>query len=162
VLRARAVATSWAADGDAGLEALAEAERFISALPHEEEATSYELAMLDVDGAQVLVNTERLADAADRLVAVPGRLREIGAFGEALGAELSYARLLLGLGRIGEGEGVLRSVISGSPHDTVVHRSAVWTLIAVLEETGRRPDAAALREAYDLPEGGPDEPEDAE
>ncbi|MBT8226464.1 MAG: hypothetical protein HKP61_03610 [Dactylosporangium sp.] len=158
VLRARAVAASWLRDPEIGLRALDDAERFVVSLPtSSDEAAAYEAAMLEVDAAQVLANADRPGEAVDRIAGAPGRLRAIGAFGEALEAELICARLLLGLGRIAEGETVLRSVVAASPHDTAIHRSAVWTLIAVLDETGRRVDAAALRAAYDLPERLDDE-----
>jgi cellulose synthase operon protein C len=152
VLRAQAVAASWTDDPAMGLAMLERADQFALGLPEGHEATTYERGMLDVDGARVLANIDRPSQAVSRLVGAAGRLRAIGAWSEALDAELLHARLLLGLGDLQNGEAMLRSVIASSPRDSGLHRSAVWTLIAVLDETGRRSDANALRETYDLPD----------
>jgi tetratricopeptide (TPR) repeat protein len=151
--RARAVALSWTDDvPEQSLLVLEQADHLASILPADDPATVYELAMLDADAARVLANLGRASDAVERLATVPARLRAIDAYGEALDAELLTARLLLGLDQVTVGERLLRSVVASSPTDSPVHRSAAWSLIAVLEETGRAEEATTLRTTYGVTE----------
>jgi hypothetical protein len=106
--------------------------------------------MLAFDGARVFIGAERLDEALGRSVASGDGFRSIGAFGEALQADLLHAELLFRLDRPAEAEPVLRTVLGAAPRESATQENGAWLLSEVLEALGRDGEAAALRKEYRL------------
>jgi tetratricopeptide (TPR) repeat protein len=147
-----ALALRWADQLDEAVTALESAEARAEGLPTDEPAVTWERAMLAFDGARILIGTERFDAALDRAAVSGEGFRSIGAFGEALQADLLRAELLFRCARPAEAEPVLRGVLGTAPGDWPAQQNAAWLLVGVLEALGRGTEAAALREEYGLDE----------
>ncbi|GII22233.1 hypothetical protein [Planosporangium mesophilum] len=147
-----ALALRWADRLDEAVAALESAETRAEGLPTDEPAATWERAMLAFDGARVLIAAERFDAALDRAAASGTGFRSIGAFGEALQADVLHAELLFRCDRPAEAEPVLRAVLGTAPRDWPVRQNAAWLLAGVLEALDRGAEAAALREEYGLDE----------
>jgi hypothetical protein len=98
----------------------------------------------------VLVEDDRVEAALDRLTGVPGQLRSIQSFGEAVQVELFVGEVLLRLDRPAEAEPLLRQVLGSLPAESRLVRRAAWLLSQALSALGRSAEADALRAAHDL------------
>lgn len=147
-----ALAQRWADETDEAIVTLATAEERARELPTGEPSTTWETSMLAFDGARVMIGAERADDALGRAVAAGAGFRSIGAFGEALQADLLHAELLLRLDRPGEAEPVLRAVLGAAPRESPAQENGVWLLSEVLEALGRDDEATALRKEYGVDE----------
>ncbi|MGC9666961.1 hypothetical protein ACNTMW_10455 [Planosporangium sp. 12N6] len=145
-----ALALRWAGEIDDAIVALDTAEERAAGLPADDPAATWERAMLAFDGARVFIGAERFGGALARATASGDGFRSIGAFGEALQADLLCAELLLRLDRPAEAEPVLRAVLGAAPRDTPHRENAAWLLAGVLEALGRDDEAARLRREYGL------------
>jgi hypothetical protein len=108
--------------------------------------------MLAFDGARVLIGAERFEDALLRAAASGDGFRSIGAFGDALQADILCSELLLRLDRPAAAEPVLRAVLATAPRESPARENAAWLLTGVLETLGRHDEAAAMRKEYGLDE----------
>src|SRR5262249_35373285 len=116
--------------------------------PADDPSSTWERAMLAFDGARVLAGADRTDEALDRSVAAGDGVRSIGAFGEALQADLLRAELLFLTGRAAEAGSVLRSVLGAAHRDSSALEGAAWLLSEVLTALGRDDEAAAIRKEY--------------
>jgi hypothetical protein len=151
-LRWMALALRWADQLDEAMVTLDTAEERADGLATDDPAATWERAMLAFDGARVLIGAERFEDAVLRTAAAGDGFRSIGAFGEALHADLLRSELLLRLDRAAEAEPVLRAVLATAPRESPVRESAAWLLTGMLETLGRDDEAAAMRKEYGLDE----------
>jgi hypothetical protein len=147
-----ALAQRWAEETEQAIVTLATAEERARELPADEPSTTWEKSMLAFDGARVMIGADRPDDALSRVILAGSGFRSIGAFGEALQADLLHSELLLRLDRPVEAEPVLRAVLGAAPRDSPAQENGVWLLCEVLEALGRDDEAAALRKEYDLDE----------
>ncbi len=145
-----ALALRWADEPDEAIVTLTTAEERARQLPPDEPSTTWEQAMLAFDGARVLIGADRPDEALGRAVASGAGFRSIGAFGEALQADLLHAELLLRLDRPAEAEPVLRAVLGAAPRESAAQENGAWLLSEVLEALGRDDEAAAVRKEYGL------------
>ncbi|MER7469847.1 MULTISPECIES: hypothetical protein [unclassified Micromonospora] len=151
--RRQAYAEFWAGDEAAALrtvELLDTVAAGLAGRPDEPPPVTYELALAAEVGARVLTVEGREAEAYDRLVGVPTRLRSIEAFGEAAQVEAFIGELLLRLDRPAEAERLLREVLGGLPAGSRPVQSTAWLLARALDLLDRPAEAAALRDEYDL------------
>jgi tetratricopeptide (TPR) repeat protein len=151
-LRLAALALRWADELEQATVTLATAERRAGQLPADGPSNTWERAMLAFDGARVLIGAGRLDDALGRAVLSSVGFRSIGAFTEALQADLLHAELLLRLERPAEAEPVLRTVLGAAPRVSPAQEAAAWLLSDVLATLGRAAEAGAVREEYGLDE----------
>jgi tetratricopeptide (TPR) repeat protein len=147
-----AVALRWADDLDQAMVTLATAERRVGQLSADEPSITWERAMLALDGARVFIGADRLDDALGRAEMSAAGFRSIGAFTEALQADLLRAELLIRLERPASAEPVLRAVLATAPRRSPMQRGGAWLLGEVLVALGRAEEAAAIRAEYDLDE----------
>ncbi|MEV4627520.1 hypothetical protein AB0J90_14640 [Micromonospora sp. NPDC049523] len=155
--RREADAWHWAGEADAALVAVERAEAVLAALPAEaadEPAVIWESSMLSDSAARALIAAERPEEALRRVEGVPGRLRAIEAFGEALQVELLTGEVLLRLDRAVEAEPILRTVLGALPTGSPAVRRAAWLLAEALGQSGRGEEAEALRREHDLDTDG--------
>jgi tetratricopeptide (TPR) repeat protein len=145
-----ALALRWADEIDEAIVTLATAEESAQRLPADDASTTWERAMLAFDGARVLIGAGQIDDALRRAVVSGDGFRSIGAFSEALQADLLHAELLLRLERPEDAEPVLRGVLGTAPRDSPARENGAWLLSEVLEALGRSDDAAAVRKEYGL------------
>jgi tetratricopeptide (TPR) repeat protein len=145
-----ALALRWAEETTEAMVTLTTAEEAARRLPADEASTTWERAMLAFDGARILIGAGQLDDALGRAVTSGHGFRSIGAFGEALQADLLHAELLLRLDRPGEAEPVLRAVLGTAPRDSQARDNGAWLLTEVLETLGRSDEAEAVRKEYGL------------
>jgi cellulose synthase operon protein C len=145
-----ALALRWAGDPDQAIVTLATAEERAAGLPTDDPSTTWERAMLAFDGARVFIGADRLDEALLRSVESGDGFRSIGAFGEALQADLLRSELLLRLDRPTEAEPVLRAVLGAAPRQSPIQENAAWLLCEVLEALGRDDEAATVRKTYGL------------
>jgi tetratricopeptide (TPR) repeat protein len=145
-----ALALRWADEPDQAIVTLITAEELAAGLPADDPSSTWERAMLAFDGARVQIGVGRLDEALDRSVASGDGFRSIGAFGEALQADLLHAELLFRLDRAAEAEPVLRAVLGTAPRDSPARENGAWLLTEVLTALGRDDEAAAIREEYGL------------
>ncbi|MDT5036943.1 MAG: hypothetical protein QOE03_2128 [Micromonosporaceae bacterium] len=147
-----AVALRWADDLDQAMVTLATAERRVGQLPADEPSITWERAMLALDGSRVFIGADRLDDALGRAEMSGAGFRSIGAFTEALQADLLRAELLIRLERPAAAEPVLRAVLATAPHRSPMQRGGAWLLSEVMVALGRAAEAATVRAQYDLDE----------
>jgi cellulose synthase operon protein C len=148
--RLAALALHWANELDQAIVTLVTADERAALLPDDEPSNMWERAMLAFDGARVLIGAARLDEALGRSVAAGVGFRSIGAFGEALQADLLRAELLLRLDRPAEAEPVLRAVLGAAPRESPARENGAWLLSEALESLGREDEAAAVRREYGL------------
>ncbi|HEV7899545.1 MAG TPA: hypothetical protein VGP31_17060 [Planosporangium sp.] len=147
-----ALALRWADQLDEAVVTLHTAEERAEGLPTDDPSVTWERAMLAFDGARVLIGAERFDAALVRAAASGDGFRSIGAFAEALQADLLRAELLLRLDQSAEAEPVLRAVLGAAPRDSAARQNAAWLLSGALEALGRDEEAAAVRTEYGLDE----------
>ncbi|MGW4468004.1 hypothetical protein [Micromonospora sp. NPDC004704] len=155
--RREADAWHWAGEPDAALAAVERGEAVLAALPAEaadEPAVIWESCMLSDSAARALIGADRPDEALRRVEGVPGRLRAIEAFGEALQVELLTGEVLLRLDRAVEAEPILRTVLGSLPTGSPAVRRAAWLLSEALGQSGRGEEAEALRREHDLDTDG--------
>jgi tetratricopeptide (TPR) repeat protein len=145
-----ALALRWADEPEQAIVSLVTAEERAAQLPADDPSSTWERAMLAFDGARVLAGVDRTDEALDRSVVSGDRFRSIGAFGEALQADLLRAELLFRLDRPVEAEPVLRGVLGAAPRDSSAREGAAWLLSEVLTALGRDDEAAAIRKEYGI------------
>ncbi|MFC4949673.1 hypothetical protein [Pseudonocardia sp. GCM10023141] len=154
-LRRAVVAWRWADEPESVLATIADADRVADALPPDvaaEPAARWEVAYLGHEAARSLLDMDRPVEALLRIVEVPGILRSIEAFGEAVESELLYTDILLDLDRPEDAEPMLRAAIAGLPRDADDRYLAAWRLVRALAALGRDVDAAAVRVEYGFDE----------
>jgi tetratricopeptide (TPR) repeat protein len=151
-LRWTALALRWADQLDEAIVTLDTADERAEGLATDDPSAMWERAMLDFDGARVLIGAERFEDALLRSRTAGDGFRSIGAFGEVLQADLLRAELLLRLDRPAEAEPVLRAVLATAPRESPARENGAWLLTGVLETLGRDDEAAAMRNEYGLGE----------
>jgi tetratricopeptide (TPR) repeat protein len=145
-----ALALRWADEPDQAMVTLLTAEERAGELPPGEPSTTWEQAMLAFDGARVHIGAGRLDEALSRSAIAGDGFRSIGAFGEALQADLLHAELLLRLDRGADAEPVLRAVLATAPVDSPSVENGAWLLSEVLEALGRAEEAADVRKEYGI------------
>jgi tetratricopeptide (TPR) repeat protein len=147
-----ALALRWADQLDEAMVTLDTAHERAEGLASDDPAATWERAMLAFDGARVLIGAERFEDALLRAAASGDGFRSIGAFGDALQADILRSELLLRLDRPAAAEPVLRAVLATAPRESPARENAAWLLTGVLETLGRHDEAAAMRKEYGLDE----------
>jgi hypothetical protein len=147
-----ALALRWADDLDQAMVTLATAERRVGQLSADEPSITWERAMLALDGARVFIGADRLDDAVGRAEVSGTGFRSIGAFTEALEADILRAELLIRLERPAEAESVLRVVLATAPRRSPMERGGAWLLSEVMVAFGRVEEAAGVRAEYHLGE----------
>jgi tetratricopeptide (TPR) repeat protein len=147
-----ALAQRFAGDLDTALVTLVTAEERAAALEVDGAATTWEKAMLAFDGARVLIGADRMDEALTRASVAGNGFRSIGAFGEAIQADLLHAELLFRLDRPGEAEPVLRAALGAAPRESAARENSAWLLSEVLDALGRHDEADEIRKEYGLDE----------
>ncbi|WP_410675626.1 hypothetical protein [Amycolatopsis sp. cmx-4-68] len=128
----RRAALSWLWAGEAGRaeEALAVAD----AVTGEGPEFAWESAMTSYDGARLLANLGRPAEALPRASAAAEALREMEAEGPAVAAEVLCGRLLRDIGRVAEAREVLTAALARLPVGAVEQRADVEAVLAELTD----------------------------
>ncbi|MEV4507767.1 tetratricopeptide repeat protein [Dactylosporangium sp. NPDC049525] len=150
--RMRALALRWAGSIDDSLAALAEADALVESLAltvdKSEAWLVWHRAMLDCDAARVHLGAGQGDEALTRITGAAGRLRDIGAFGDALEADLLHAELLMRSGDPAPAEPLLRSVLGTAPTGSQAGQNAAWMLAEALEAMDRPAEAAEIRQLH--------------
>jgi tetratricopeptide (TPR) repeat protein len=150
--RMRALALRWAGSIDDSLTALAEADVLIESLARTVDASEawlvWHRAMLDCDAARVYLGAGQGDEALARVSGAAGVLRDIGAFGEAVEADLLHAELLMRSGEPATAEPLLRSVLGTAPAGSQAGQNAAWMLAEALEALDRSAEAAEIRQLH--------------
>ncbi|WP_327007204.1 hypothetical protein OHA72_07985 [Dactylosporangium sp. NBC_01737] len=150
--RMRALALRWAGSIDESLAALAEADALIGSLALTVDPSEawlvWHRAMLDCDAARVHLGAGQGDEALARVKGAAGALRDIGAFGEAVEADLLHAELLMRSGAPAQAEPLLRSVLGTAPKGSQSGQNAAWMLAEALEAMDRSAEAAEIRQLH--------------
>ncbi len=150
--RMRALALRWAGSVDESLVALAEADALVASLAltvdPDEAWLMWHRAMLDCDAARVHLGAGQGDEALGRVQGAAGVLRQIGAFGDALEADLLHAELLMRSGDPAAAEPLLRSVLGTAPAGSQAGQNAAWMLAEALEAMDRSAEAAEIRQLH--------------
>ncbi|GAA3238362.1 tetratricopeptide repeat protein [Dactylosporangium siamense] len=150
--RMRALALRWAGSVEDSLAALAEADALVAELALTVEASEawlvWHRAMLDCDGARVHLGAGQGDEALVRIQGAARALRGIGAFGDALEADLLHAELLMRSGEPATAEPLLRSVLGTAPAGSQAGQNAAWMLAEALEALDRPAEAAEIRQLH--------------
>lgn len=132
--RKAAMSWRWAYDGDRAMAALAIADEAAAGVPDGEPQVLWEKAMLAYDGARIIADAGRLADAVPRTAEAVTGLRSLGAAVEAAIATVFHGRLLAELDRAKEAEELLVAALRDLPPDASGHREEVEELLAAIRE----------------------------
>ncbi len=128
----RRAALSWLWAGEPGRagEALAVADAVTGDGPE----FAWERAMTAYDGARLLANLSRPAEALARASTAAEALRGMGADAPAVAAEVLCGRLLRDLGKVAEARAVLTAALSRLPEEAAGQRADVEALLAELTD----------------------------
>jgi len=132
--RKAAMSWRWAYDGDRAMAALATADEAAAAVPDGEPQVLWEKAMLAYDGARIIADAGRLADAVPRTAQAVAGLRSLDASVEAAIATVFHGRLLAELDRAPEAEELLVAALRDLPPDDSGHREEVEELLSAIRE----------------------------
>ncbi|MEV4415517.1 hypothetical protein [Catellatospora sp. NPDC049609] len=115
---------------------------------------TWERATAGYEAALLLTNTDSPDHdtALVRIAPVAGWYRSIGAFQEALFAQLRHGQVLVVSGRAAQAEPLLRQALDELPAAQGARRDAAFWLARALDEQGERRKARKLRKEHDLPE----------
>jgi tetratricopeptide (TPR) repeat protein len=132
--RKAAMSWRWAYDGDRAMAALAAADEAAAAVPDGEPQVLWEKAMLAYDGARIIADAGRIADAVPRTAEAVAGLRSLDAAVEAAIATVFHGRLLAELDRAPEAEELLVAALRDLPPDESGHREEVEELLTAIRE----------------------------
>lgn len=126
--RRAALSWLWASSPERAEEAMATAD----AVTGEGPEFAWEKALTDYDGARLLANLERPAEALPRAKAAAEALREMGADGPAVAADVLCGRLLRDLGKDADAREVLTAALSRLPDEAEGQRADIEALLGEL------------------------------
>lgn len=95
---------------------------------------AWEHALTGYDGARLLANLDRPAEALPRASAAAEALRDMGADAPAVAAEVLCGRLLRDLGKTADAREVLTAALSRLPEEAAAQRADVEALLEELTE----------------------------
>ncbi|UOX92894.1 hypothetical protein MUY14_20560 [Amycolatopsis sp. FBCC-B4732] len=127
--RRAALSWLWAGEPASAEEALAVADAVTGEGPQFE----WESALAAYDGARLLANLERPAEALPRATAAAEALRAMEAEGPAVAADVLSGRLWRDLGKVAEAREVLTAALSRLPEEAAGQRADIEALLAELE-----------------------------
>jgi tetratricopeptide (TPR) repeat protein len=132
--RKAAMSWRWGYDSDRAMAALAIADEAAAGVPDGEPQVLWEKAMLAYDGARIIADAGRLADAVPRTAEAVAGLRSLDAAVEAAVATVFHGRLLAELDRAPEAEELLVAALRDLPPDASGHREEVEELLTAIRE----------------------------
>lgn len=135
--RKAAMSWRWEYEIERALTALAAADDVAATVPDDEPQTVWEKAMLAYDGARILADAGRQADAEPRVASATAGFRSLGATVEAAVATVLHGRLLADLDRVPEADELLTAALRELPQEAEGPREEVEDLLA--EIRARKP-----------------------
>ncbi|HEU5472333.1 MAG TPA: hypothetical protein VFV67_16905 [Actinophytocola sp.] len=133
--RCAAKSWHWAGEIERSVTALAAADAVCPRVPAEDPDGGWELALLRYDGARILADAGRLAEAAGRAAAAAAAFRSLDAPVEGAMADALHGRILIDLDRPGEAEPLLRAALAALPAEAAGPRADIADLLDEIAAT---------------------------